>query len=102
MIIRIVKMEFEEARVADFLNIFADSRDKIKSFSGCQHLQLFQDEADSCVFFTYSHWDSAADLNAYRNSELFKMVWGDTKKLFRSNPQAWSLSDRTGPISGLS
>jgi len=96
MIIRIVKMEFEKDSVADFLNLFADSRDLIKSFPGCEHLQLLQDETDSCIFFTYSHWNGEAELNAYRNSGLFESVWNETKKLFRTAPQAWSLSDQTG------
>jgi len=88
-------MEFSAERIPDFLNIFAASRDKIRSFSGCAHLQLLQDEADSCIFFTYSHWDGEDDLNTYRNSDLFQTVWSDTKKLFRAAPKAWSLSDQT-------
>lgn len=95
MIIRIVKMEFEEKRIPVFLDIFSSSRDRIRSFPGCEHLQLLQDETDFCVFFTYSHWNREDDLVSYRNSELFKAVWGDTKKLFRAAPQAWSLSDQT-------
>lgn len=95
MIIRIVKMEFEEARIPDFLNIFSASRDLIRSFSGCMHLQLLQGQADSCVFFTYSHWRDEVDLANYRSSELFKEVWADTKILFRAEPEAWSLTDQT-------
>ena len=88
-------MEFEEERIPDFLGIFAGSRDQIRSFPGCQHLQLLQDETDSGVFFTYSHWNKEDDLNSYRNSELFQTVWSATKKLFRGTPEAWSLSDQT-------
>ena len=95
MIIRIVKMEFDEQRIADFLKIFADSRDKIRSFPGCMHLQLLQDKTDACVFFTYSHWRGERDLDTYRNSDLFEVVWSDTKKLFRAAPEAWSLRDQT-------
>ena len=95
MIIRIVKMEFEEANIPDFLDIFSASRDLIRSFSGCTHLQLLQGQADSSVFFTYSHWRDEVDLANYRNSELFKEVWADTKKLFRAEPEAWSLTDQT-------
>ena len=95
MIIRIVKMEFEEERIPVFLDIFSSSRDRIRSFPGCKHLQLLQDETDFRVFFTYSHWNKEDDLVTYRNSELFKTVWSDTKKLFRAAPQAWSLRDQT-------
>ena len=95
MIIRIVKMEFEEERIPDFLKIFAGSRTKIRSFPGCTHLQLLQGEADPCVFFTYSHWEGQHDLDSYRNSDLFRAVWRSTRKLFRAAPRAWSLTDQT-------
>lgn len=95
MIIRIVKMEFEEKFIDEFLGIFANSRDLIRAFAGCTHLQLLQDDTNACVFFTYSHWNSTNDLNAYRDSPLFQSVWANTKKLFRAPPQAWSLTDQT-------
>ena len=95
MIIRIVKMEFVKERVPDFLKIFAASRKAIRSFPGCTRLQLLQENADSCVFFTYSHWETEADLNSYRDSDLFQEVWCETKKLFRVGPKAWSLTDQT-------
>lgn len=88
-------MEFEEDRIPDFLKLFAASREKIRSFPGCTHLQLLQDEADPCVFFTYSHWSGEDDLNNYRDSELFRTVWRNTRKLFRSAAKAWSLADQT-------
>ena len=93
MIIRIVKMEFEESKVPDFLRNFYASSDTIRAFPGCSHVALLRDEADSCVFFTYSHWDSEDHLNAYRDSDFFRTVWAGTKKLFRCAPQAWSLKD---------
>ena len=96
MIIRIVKMEFEHESIFDFLDIFAASRDKIRSFPGCVHLQLLQGEADPCVFFTYSNWEGESDLDTYRNSDLFRSVWRDTRKLFRAPACAWSLTDKTG------
>jgi heme-degrading monooxygenase HmoA len=88
-------MEFYEGQIPDFLDIFAASRDQIRSFAGCRYLQLLQDETDSCVFFTYSHWDKESDLLAYRKSDLFKFVWGSTKRLFRAPAEAWSLKDQT-------
>jgi heme-degrading monooxygenase HmoA len=95
MIIRIVKMEFVEGRIPDFLKIFAASREAIRSFPGCTRLQLLQGEADACVFFTYSHWENEDYLNSYRDSDLFEEVWGETKKLFRARAEAWSLTDQT-------
>lgn len=95
MIIRIVQMEFEEEKIPDFLSIFAASREKIRSFPGCTHLQLLQGEVDPCVFFTYSHWEGENYLDSYRNSDLFRGVWRNTRKLFRAAPKAWSLADQT-------
>lgn len=95
MIIRIVQMEFKEELIPQFLEIFAVSREKIRSFPGCTHLQLLQGEADPGVFFTYSHWQGEDDLDAYRNSDLFRGVWRSTRKLFRAAPKAWSLTDKT-------
>jgi len=95
MIIRIVKMEFEEHQIPEFLKLFAGSREKIRAFPGCTHLQLLQGEADPCVFFTYSHWLGEDHLEVYRNSDLFRGVWRNTRKLFRAAPTAWSLTDQT-------
>ena len=41
---------------------------------------------------TLSYWDSERDLEAYRNSELFKDVWGRVKVLFGAPTQALSLN----------
>jgi heme-degrading monooxygenase HmoA len=43
------------------------------------------------VLFTYSLWESEADLNAYRHSELFEDTWKHTKALFADKPAAWSV-----------
>lgn len=98
MLIRIVKMEFHETHVSEFLGIFASSRKKIRRFPGCTHLRLLRSQADACVFFTYSHWEREEDLERYRNSGLFRQVWGETRKLFRSMPEAWSLEDQTEAV----
>ena len=95
MIVRIVKMEFQEDRIPDFLNIFAGSRDRILAFEGCSHVQLLQDVTDPSVFFTYSYWDTEEQLNTYRESELFAGVWARTKALFKAKPMAWSTTDQT-------
>jgi hypothetical protein len=44
------------------------------------------------MFFTYSYWDDATDLENYRNSEFFKSVWAKTKVLFSEKPEAWSVN----------
>lgn len=94
MIIRIVKLTFKPETVEDFLTIFAASKERIRSFPGCSHLELLRDLEKPEVFFTYSYWQAAEDLNNYRNSELFKSVWGPTKQLFGDRPQAWSVEQK--------
>ncbi len=92
MIIRIVKMTFQEDRVKDFKLNFQKNKDQIRNFEGCQHLELLQQEARPNVFFTYSWWRTDDDLEKYRNSQLFKEVWAYTKSLFSDRPEAWSLN----------
>lgn len=91
MITRIVRMHFTEAGVDAFLQIFEANKHAIRNFPGCTHLQLLKDAANPLVFTTLSHWNSAADLEAYRKSELFGSVWGRVKTLFSERTQAFSL-----------
>lgn len=91
MFTRIVKMEFELNKVAEFLANFDADKTHIRNFKGCRFLELYRDKNDPAIFFTYSKWDSPTDLEAYRHSELFKRVWATTKPMFRCRAQAWSV-----------
>lgn len=91
MIVRIVKMTFIAEKVPSFIEVFNKSKELIRAREGCTHLQLFNDINSPNVFFTYSHWNSEVDLDNYRNSELFKSVWSQTKVLFEKKAEAWSL-----------
>ena len=90
MLIRIVRMHFDPARVPDFLALFAETQDQIRDQPGCQHLELWQDADQPEVFCTHSHWESQVALDAYRGSALFGQVWPATKKLFAAPPLALS------------
>lgn len=90
MIVRIVKMEFEPAKVYDFLTLFKKSEELIKNFKGCNKLQLLQDVSNNNIFFTYSYWDSEKDLDNYRSSEVFKTIWKQTSSMFIQKASAWS------------
>lgn len=90
MIIRLVKMTFRETEVKNFLQVFETSKNQIRAFPGCHHVELLQDVTAKNIFFTYSIWDSEDALEQYRNSELFKKVWKQTKALFEKKAQAWS------------
>jgi quinol monooxygenase YgiN len=91
MLIRIVRMQFESEKVENFLENFNKNKEKIRNFEGCEHLELWQDAENLCIFCTFSHWQSEEYLEKYRNSELFKEVWAFTKTLFSEKPQAFSV-----------
>jgi quinol monooxygenase YgiN len=89
-LIRVVRMTFRPEEVPVFLENFEAHKILIRNFPGCRHLELWQDENQKNIFVTYSHWESEAALNQYRDSQLFKSVWSFTKTLFSEKPQAWS------------
>ncbi|MCH7402701.1 putative quinol monooxygenase [Belliella kenyensis] len=90
MLIRVVRMTFQENKVEEFLENFHANMGKIRDFPGCQHLELWQDENFKNIFITYSIWTDEKALNQYRDSELFKSVWSATKILFAEKPLAFS------------
>lgn len=94
MIVRVVKMNFREEEVSNFLELFNERKGLIRSFEGCHHLELWQETGKNNVFFTYSIWDSEQHLDHYRFSELFKDTWAKTKALFADKPQAWSVAQK--------
>ena len=81
MLIRIVKMRFQEDKIEAFLTNFEENR----------FLELYQDKNDNRIFFTYSYWENEEALERYRNSPLFNEVWSYTKTLFSDKPEAWRL-----------
>lgn len=85
-------MTFEPENIPSFERIFREASGRIRAFPGCSQLELYRDMQDPTQFFTYSIWKDQAALEAYRDSEFFKEVWGRTRKLFSGPPQAWSLS----------
>jgi quinol monooxygenase YgiN len=94
MLTRIVKMTFEPENIPSFERLFKAAEKGIRAFPGCLKVTLLQDINDPSVFFTYSHWESEAALDAYRESEFFKGVWGKTRSLFSERPSAWSVQER--------
>ena len=90
MIVRIVKLSFEENKVKDFLILFQEIKTTIRTFDGCLKMKLLNDLHRPNVFFTYSEWESEAALNKYRFSEFFKSTWIKTKILFSDKAEAWS------------
>lgn len=91
MIKRIVKLTFRAEEVDNFKSIFEATNESIRTFPGCQHLELLQCTNPENIFFTYSFWENENALEQYRQSELFKTTWSKTKVLFADKPEAWSL-----------
>jgi quinol monooxygenase YgiN len=89
-LIRIVRMTFQEDKIAEFLAIFQRSREQIRHFPGCLHLELWQDYHLPTVYLTHSHWESEEALNRYRQSDLFTGTWAQTKVLFAEKPRVFS------------
>ena len=92
MLVRIVKLTFQNENIASFEQIFEETKDEIRNFKGCNLLRLYRDRENAAIFFTYSYWDSPEALENYRNSAFFKEVWAKTRVLFSNKPQAWSLN----------
>ena len=90
MIRRIVKMTFKEDEVQAFKALFDETCNRIRSFDGCESLELVQGDDDPRIFFTISTWQTAAALDSYRHSDLFKSTWKLTKAKFADKPAAWS------------
>lgn len=91
MLVRVVKMHFSPAFIAEFQILFKSVQPKIATFRGCTSVQLLQDQNNPEIHFTISHWIDEAHLNAYRNSELFKTTWAIVKPNFKIKAEAWSL-----------
>jgi len=91
MFVRIVKMGFEPAKVETFLSDFEIIKSKVRGFEGCLFLELYRDKSNTNQFFTYSYWENEQALENYRNSDLFKGVWKNTKQYFNQKPEAWSV-----------
>ncbi len=92
MIIRIVKMTFEHDKTDTFVSVFRRAQPLIEAFPGCKGVDLCQDVVQPSVFMTISIWESLEALDHYRDSELFKSTWSETKKLFSERPEAWSVN----------
>lgn len=90
MVIRVVRMYFKEEHVEDFLTLFENTKDQIRTFDGCTHLELLQDYGQTHILTTYSYWTDLKALHNYRHSALFMATWAKMKKYFSAPPIAFS------------
>lgn len=96
MIIRIVKMTFIPENITGFKEVFYESQKLIRAFEGCISVELMVDPGNENTFFTLSYWRSEEDLEAYRQSYLFRNTWAKVKPMFSEKAQAWSLTKDQG------
>lgn len=90
MLVRIVRMTFQDDKLPDFQSVFDASKHQIRAFPGNCHLELLRDPGHPNVRMTYSLWESAEALETYRRSELFRTTWAATKALFAERAVAFS------------
>lgn len=88
-------MTFKPNETHRFLEMFEQIKDKIRNVDGCVYLELMEDYDDPNSYSTYSKWQDAKALEAYRNSDLFNGVWKNTKAMFAKKPIAFSLKTHT-------
>ena len=93
MIIRIVKLEFQEDKIKAFLQHFESVKWQVNQFPGCQGMKLLQDSKDPCIVLTYSQWEDEEALLIYRNSAFFQGLWSMIKPWFRVKAEAWSVNE---------
>lgn len=93
MIIRFVKMTFQEEYVEGFLEAVNQRKEGIRNFKGCTYLQVLQDVNNPNIIFSHSYWDSEADLNNYRHSDFFGAIWRETKPKFAAKAEAWTVQN---------
>lgn len=87
---RFVKMNFTEEGIVPFLEVFENSKSKIRNFPGCLSLQLIRSLEEPTIICTSSIWENETCLENYRNSDLFKTTWANTKIHFKEKAKAQS------------
>lgn len=90
MLTRLVRMRFQPDQVEAFLALYTMMRPRIVSQPGCLSVQLVREIDDPAAFATWSTWESAAALEAYRTSVFFRQYWPQVRALFRQPAEAVS------------
>jgi quinol monooxygenase YgiN len=90
MLARLVRMYFQPDRVEEFLAFYQQVRPQIARQQGCVSVLLVRQADDPAAFATWSVWESAAALDAYRTSDFFRGFWPQVKTWFRQPAEAIS------------
>lgn len=96
MLIRLVRMWFKPDNVDEFLRLYHAAYLTISSQPGCLGVRLVRQTDDPAAFATWSRWESAAALDAYRRSPFFRAFWPQVRTLFRQPAEAVSFEEVEG------
>ncbi|GEM_PF-14731 len=91
MIIRIVRLPVHPDKTGEFILLFNNVRESIRTYDGCRQLDLLRDTSRHNIIYTYSVWDSEEELDRYLHSGFFRNTWKTVRPLFDGMPEAWSL-----------
>lgn len=75
MVIRLVNLRVAADKQAELADVLTTSHPQVRAVPGCQGIHILQDVTDPTHYVTWSAWDSAADLEAYRTSAVYAAVW---------------------------
>lgn len=93
MITRIVKMTVQMERTDEFRSILELNSQEVRTFNGCEHLEIFCDKKDRSTIFSYSIWKTERHLNQYLRSEFFRSFWPKLTQFFAAEAQAWTVDN---------
>lgn len=90
MIVRIVELQIQPEKMPEAQVLLEEVAPKVRAMPGCNYLEILADVHKHGHVTTYSYWDSEADLNTYRDSEVFISFWKSVKTMFAEKARAWS------------
>lgn len=85
-----MRIRFRPDAVPTFLALYEQVGPIIAAQPGCRSVQLLREVDDPTAFATWSMWDNAAALDAYRTGAFFRSFWPEVKALFRAPAEAVS------------
>ena len=98
MLIRLVRLPASPETLPALRATLAEVMPTVRQQAGCTHLELRADHDAPHVLYTLSHWESDADLQRYRRSEIFGKIWPRLKVHLRERPSAFSLVAPDGEV----
>lgn len=72
MIVIRVAVTVKPEEKLNFVNLMQQETTEVKQFAGCERFNLYTDIVDENTFLLYEEWQTLADFEAYKNSDLFK------------------------------